>query len=161
LSAALSRRHISIRGARAEREPDGSWQGVLELRADDLCSDDRCEKRTDELYSIDYLALTEEAEQDGSDPTRPRLESFHLVRDVCCSLELHVRAADELGFLSALFVRLGFLGLFPEKVRATTVGDRIDDTFVLHGVGGAVPSAAAERALRAVLTRLTRASVAR
>ncbi len=119
---------------------------------DDPCSDELC----GELPFIDYLALTEEAAPDSSDSSRPRLDGFHLVRDECGSLELHVRATDELGFLSSLFVRLGSLGLFAQSVRATTWGDRVDDTFVLHGVGGAAPSAAAERALHAVLTRLTR-----
>ncbi len=152
LSAALSRRGIGIRDVRADREQDGSWQVVLELSADEV----RTAPHTQELSRIDYLALTEEPAPDTSDPSRPRLMSFYLGRDVESSLELQVRGKDELGFLSALFVRLGFLGLFPVKVRATTLGERIDDTFVLHGVGGAPPSSAAERALRAVLTRLTR-----
>jgi hypothetical protein len=152
LSAALSRRGIGIRDVRADREQDGSWQVVLELSAEEV----RTAPHTQELSRIDYLALTEEPAPDASDPTRPRLASFYLGRDVESSLELQVRAKDELGFLSALFVRLGFLGLFPVKVRATTVGERIDDTFVLHGVGGAPPSSAAERALRTVLTRLAR-----
>jgi UTP:GlnB (protein PII) uridylyltransferase len=152
LSAALSRRGIGIRDVRADREQDGTWQVVLELCAEKM----RAAPHAQELSRIDYLALTEELAPDSSDPSRPRLMSFYLGRDVYSSLELQVRAEDELGFLSALFVRLGFLGLFPVKVRATTVGDRIDDTFMLHGVGGAAPSVAAERALRAVLTRLTR-----
>ncbi|HSC89871.1 MAG TPA: hypothetical protein VLC09_21495, partial [Polyangiaceae bacterium] len=50
--------------------------------------------------------------------------------------------------------RLGFLGLFAERISAFTRHGRIDDAFVLCGIGGEAPSIATEQALRTVLARL-------
>lgn len=144
LGAALSRRGIGIHGAYAERDGAGGWQAVLQVRAED----------TDELEALDYVALCDEHAPESSAPQRPRLTHFELWRAPSGMLELHVEGPDELGFLSALFGRLAFHGLFAARLSASTHGDRIDDALLLRSVGGSAPSDTTEKALRQTLTRL-------
>jgi hypothetical protein len=104
---------------------------------------------------LDLLSLTEEVASAPRDPAQPRLSSFRLTRLPDELLELVVTGPDEVGFLSALFARLGFLGLFPDRISATTRSGRIDDTLTLRGIAGEAPSTGTEQALRTALTRIT------
>jgi hypothetical protein len=145
LGAALSRRSIGIVDVDAARDASGRWRAIVHVRA----------PRGSEATRLDYFALARESAPDSSDPGRPRLERFELTRLASGMLELRVQGKDELGFLSALFARLAFLGLFAERVHATTHADRIDDLLTLRGVGGVAPSEATEKALTSTLARLT------
>ncbi len=145
LGAALSRRSIAIVDVDAARDASGRWRAIVHVRA----------PRASEAAHLDYFALAGEGAPDSSDPARPRLEHFELTRLASGMLELRVQGKDELGFLSALFARLAFLGLFADRVHATTRADRIDDVLTLRGVGGIAPSEASEKALASTLARLS------
>lgn len=145
LGAALSRRGIGIVDVDAVREASGHWRALVQLRA----------PRGSEAEHLDYFALASEHAPDSSDPTRPRLEYFELTRLSSGMLELRVEGRDELGFLSALFARLAFLGLFADRIHAKTHADRIDDVLLLRGVGGGAPSEGIEKSLANTLSRLS------
>lgn len=144
LSTALARRGISIQDAQATRVADHDWTGKLELLTANATVDP---------YALDYLALTKEREtvdQHGE----PRLERARVDRSSTGTLELRFSALDQLGLLSNLLDRLEFLGLFPERLKVTTDGDRVEDTLWLRAVAGNAPSPQAEDALKTLMARL-------
>jgi UTP:GlnB (protein PII) uridylyltransferase len=145
LSTALARRGLSIHSAQATRTANDNWTGSLELLVSSSTSDP---------YGLDYLELARE--QPVSQNQEPSFERFRVERTSTGALELRFSAKDQLGLLSGLLDRLEFLGLFPERLRVATDGDRVEDTLWLRGVAGNGPSAQTEEALRALMLRLTR-----
>ena len=142
LGAALSRRHVNVTEGRAEKNNDGHWSGSLRLES----------SARHELNEFDWDALCDE-EVAGPAEAALRITHFSLRRGGKRSLELSVQAYDDLGFLSSLLRRLGFLGLFPEKIDVRTTLGVVDDSFVLSGLGGEI-SDTVEQALFASLQRL-------
>jgi hypothetical protein len=146
LSMALARRGMSIQDAQATRIAHDSWTGRLELLTG---------KANVDPYTLDYLALAREPAGGEDTGAEPRLSRTRIERSSAGTLELTFSADDQLGLLANLLDRLEFLGLFPERLRVTTQGERVDDTLWLRGVAGNAPSPQAEDALRALMARLT------
>lgn len=142
LGAALSRRGVNVTEGRAEKGSDGHWNGSLRFES----------SGRHEFSEFDWEALCEE-EVVGPAEVPLRITHFSLRQRTKRSLELSVQAYDDLGFLSGLLRRLGFLGLFPEQIDVRTTHGVVDDSFVLSGLGGEI-SDTVEQALFASLQRL-------
>lgn len=145
LSSALARRGLSIQSAQAVRSAHDSWSGVVELLTQGATTDP---------YTLDYLALTREPARTNA--AEFRCERARIERSSTGTLELRFTATDEIGLLSGLFESLQHLGLYPERLKVTTDGHRVDDALWLRGVAGNAPSPHVEEALRALMARLTR-----
>jgi hypothetical protein len=145
LANALSRRGISIQSVDALRRADGSWFGSLRLLVSHA---------TIAPTELDYFSLCSEDPDERAVQRELRLERFQVERTAAGALELRLMGSDEVGFLATVLERCQFLGLFPERLKVTTVEGTINDVLWLRGVAGNEPSAEVERALRAqFLTR--------
>jgi len=99
--------------------------------------------------SLDMLTLARADTRAAGDT------EIHLTRFTCRrlehGLEVRVFGPDQQGFLARLFGRFALLTLFPSRFEISTTDDGIDDTFVVTGIGGVVPSAAAAAACERML----------
>lgn len=140
LSRRLAGAGLDIVSLDAERDERGAWRAEVVLLA--------ASGATDPL-GLDYGKLLEDTR--SSEPVRgePRLVRATLEREGDGTLVLHLVAKNELGLLSRILGRLGFLGAFPERVRAFSEGLTVADTFWLRGFGRAALSETSEQALRA------------
>jgi hypothetical protein len=140
LSRKLAESALDILTLEAERNERGDWLAEFVVRS--------TAGRVDPL-SLDYERIVDESETSNPLRGEARILRATLARDSDDMLVLHVIAPDELGFLSRILGRLGFLGAFPERIRAQSEGANVVDTFWLRGFGRAPLTDASEQALRA------------
>lgn len=145
LSTAVARRGLSIQSAQATRTETDDWTATVELSTASAIGDSE---------SLNYLELSNE-QPVGRKP-EPTFSRFRIDRTSAGTLELRFAAHDQPGLLSALLDHLEFLGLFPERFRVTTQGQRVEDILWLRGVAGNRPSEQAEEALHQLMARSTR-----
>lgn len=139
LSRRLAENALDILTLEAERDARGDWLAELVVFSADGLVDP---------FTLDFAELLDEG--GAASPVRgdARILRATLGRDSDEMLVLHVVASDELGLLSRILGRLGFLGAFPERIRAHSEGRNVVDTFWLRGFGRAPLSEASEQALR-------------
>jgi hypothetical protein len=150
LCAALSVRNISVENGSAERDQDGTWTGHLQIRPLAGAS---------EVEALHWAELCEEQTLGLPPLVDLGVLRVFVERRGKRAIELHLAAKDQLGFLSALLGRFGFLGLFPERIHVSTRGSSIDDVFVLSSLAGEI-SDSLEAKLIGVLRRTEGGSTA-
>lgn len=148
LCAGLAHHGVSVESGIARQGEDRDWVASFELS--------QPPGATDPLL-LDLLELM--SRRRGSAPPIA-LEGYALrtIARAGGALALEVWGADQVGFLSGLLERIGFLGLTPLEVRIETDAAGVRDAFVLRGHDGRAPSARAAKLLAEVLDgRLCRA----
>jgi len=111
------------------------------------------------LRQIDFLALARDPTASGA--VALELQSFELNRPTQRNgtLELRIRARDQVGFLASLLAHLAGFVLFPEEISIDTFNREALDALLLSSVGGQSPPPEIEGALRASLQACTRRKV--
>ncbi len=140
LFAGLSAVQISVVSGRATRTGSG-WDARLML---DFARSETVPE------SLDAVALALQ-KPDKTDGAAPRISQFRIARRADESLEVWVDGPDQIGFLGRVLGRMSLVMLFPIEIEINTISSVIHDRFVFRGIGGVVPSDAAQKSLDSLL----------
>jgi hypothetical protein len=137
----LSDRGFDVDTARASQTADGTWDGRIEgarpLRSSSFpsASDLLVPLANPPVLIPDVRSYNIESSSDGS------------------TLDVGIRATDQVGLLATLLRSFGMLGLFPRTFDVRTVNGMADDRFVLSGIGGSPASARSAQQIERSLSR--------
>ena len=126
----LGDRGISVVGGRAVRGAAGAWDAYLDVDTSGAIVP---------VEEVDVAAIAAGARA-GRDPVPLRLTSVEVTRRPDLMLQVDVSAADEIGFLGRLLLRVSLYGLYPSEVEVSTGDGVVRDRVVLTGMGAAIPN---------------------
>lgn len=140
LAAGLATRGISIVSGRAVRQ-HLDWTAAFVIDATHATTD---------LDRLDCVRLAQ------TDCVVTGTAEVQLTRFTCtrldAGLEVRLYGPDQGGFLAKMLRKMALLTLFPVQFEIATPAGRIEDVFMLSGVGGSAPTENARAAFEKMLT---------
>ena len=138
---ALSQLQVSIISGDARQVKIGEWNSRFVLDFSNSPANPS---------HLDYAGF---AERDAAlnRTITPKLSGFQLDRRPDQLLDLRLDGPDQIGFLASILGKMSGFALFPSSLEIRTVAGKIQDSFILRGIGERPPSDSAKESFTKVL----------